>query len=507
LGNFFKNSKQFNAALGAAYTHLASGYSASQVFDALNEVPTDEMVIPTRGKDWADNGVHVRLQQHTWEIQDPAISGTWNYLFGGVNIADRLIFRFGQLRKADRVSEEQGAAYIAEAKATKAFYYFWLLDLYGNVPIVKSLKGGTQSPANSKNFQTGRDSVFNYVESLLKNNIDSLSRKNDQSTFARMNVWAAHFLLAKLYLNAKVYTKKARWQDALAQCDSIINSGKFSLATNYFANFADNTEHDPEMIMAIPYDEVNLQGNQWHMASLHYLNQQTYNLTMKPYNGYATLEDFYNSFSNNDVRRQGFLVGLQHSSTGKILIDQQAFPGTPHGDTLWFTPHINELEPNAFRNAGARFIKYKPDLGSTQYLSNDVPIMRYADVLLMKAECLWRMNKAPGVALHLVNMVRERAGLTDYTSLDEYKLLMARGRELYIENWRRQDLIRFKGGMHWHINSNGQKGKKYPAGKTAYNDAYRFKKVDAPYHNVFPIPRAQLQANPNLTQNPDYPTQ
>lgn len=123
----------------------------------------------------------------------------------------------------------------------------------------------------------------------------------------------------------------------------------------------------------------------------------------------------------------------------------------------------------------------------------------------MKAEALWRMHKNPGVALHLVNMVRARAGLTKpWTKLTAHKILMARGHELYIENWRRQDLIRFHGGLHWHYKPGGVQGKPYPAGKTAFNDAWQFKPVDKPYHNVYPIPRDQMQSNPNLTQNPGY---
>jgi hypothetical protein len=501
--NFFNNTQQFVSALGSGYSHLST-YTASQPFNSLNETSSDEMVVPQRGKDWFDGGTHIRLQRHTWTVSDPLINGTWTFLFGGVSITNRLVFQFKNFVKSGKLSKEDGAAFIAEIKALKAFYYYWLLDMYGNVPIVKSLKEGKQAPPNNKDFQTGRDQVFKYVESLLKNNIKNLSRAKDQTTFARMNVWAAHFLLAKLYLNAKVYTNKARWKEALAQCDSIINSGKYSLATNYFASFADNTQNDPEMIMAIPFDAVNFKGNQWQMASLHYENKQTFNLTQQPYNGYATLEDFYNSFSDKDVRKQGFLEGYQYSSQGDVLIDLQEFSGAPHGDTLFFTPHINELQPRAFRKAGVRFNKYKPDLGSTLYLNNDVPVMRYADVLLMKAECLWRLHENPGEALHLVNMVRERAGIPDYTNLNAYKILAERGRELYIEEWRRQDLIRFSGGMHYHIKSDGQKGKKYQSGKTAFNDAWRFKKVDQTYRNVFPIPEDQRQANSNLTQNPGY---
>src|SRR5699024_9245732 len=116
-------------------------------------------------------------------------------------------------------------------------------------------------------------------------------------------------------------------------------------------------------------------------------------------------------------------------------------------------------------------------------LSNDFAIFRYTDVLLMKAELLWRLNQSPAKALHLVNKIRERAGLSDYSSLSAYKILLERGHEFYLELWRRQDLIRFKGGMHYHYKPNGQKGARYPTGKTAFNDAWWAKKVSQTYRN------------------------
>jgi hypothetical protein len=136
----------------------------------------------------------------------------------------------------------------------------------------------------------------------------------------------------------------------------------------------------------------------------------------------------------------------------------------------------------ALRQAGARVGKFEFELGATPDLSNDFPVFRYADVLLMKAEVLLRTGNAGG-ALTLVNQIRDRAGVADFTSLDLDQLLAERGRELFSEVHRRTDLIRF--------------------GK--YNAAWWEKPVDPSTHvNILPIPRAQLDANPNLRQNPGY---
>jgi hypothetical protein len=496
---FFKTNKQFSSALGAAYRQL-SGWATGSIRD-VNEVSTDEMVIPQRGQDWYDGGTHILMQRQTWTFKSPKVEGAWGFSFGGVSTTNRLIYQFNQFIKEDRLSEEEGKSFVSELKVLRAFYYYLLLDEFGNVPIIKKFKGAPVAPANNNDFQAGRDKLFNFVESQIKNNIQNLTRTPKRY---RMNVWAAHALLAKLYLNAKVYIGKPMWKEALAQADSIINSNNYRLASDYLSMFSWNNQNTPGFIFAIPYDEVFFQGNNWASNTLHYLNQQTYNLQYVPNNGYCTIENFYNSFKDNDTRRGGLLIGYQYDSKGNHLFDASAFKGTPHGDTLYFTPHINELQPRAFRNAGARFIKYKPNDGTSTNQSNDAPIFRYADVLLMKAECLWRLHKDPSVALHLVNKVRERAGLSDYGSLSAYKILKERGHEFYAELWRRQDLIRFKGGMHYHYKPNGVRETKYPAGKTAFNDAWWAKKITDPHVNVFPIPQDQMNSNKNLNQNPDY---
>ncbi len=522
--NFFKTDQQSTSALVAAYTSIAN-YVANDGFSDLQELSSDEEVVPQRGSDWFDGGEHMRMQLHTWTVKDPVPNNGWVYLFGGVSTCNRLISQFSDLLKAGNLDQAKADAYIGELKVMRAFYYYWLLDSFGNVPIVRGFKNAPKAPNQpSKSFQIGRDSVFNFVESEIKDNIDELPRAVDQSTYGRMTVWGAHFLLMKLYLNAEVYTGKPRWQDCLAQADSIINSGKFTLAGNFFDNFATNNSGSPEFIFAIPYDHVYLPGFQFANETLHYLNQLTFNLTAQPWNGYATLEDFYNSFQDNDVRKQGFLVGYQKDSKGNYLIDNASFPGSPHGDTVYFDPHINELGPKAFRDAGARFHKFEYAFGSTNNLDNDFPVFRYTDVLLTKAEAMWRLagagdNYSDSNALHLINLIRERAGLADYTSLNAYKILLERGHELYQEMWRRQDLIRFKGGMHYHYSSDGVKGAQYPASQySAFNDAWwpidptpteneiAGKVAPDPdtHVNVYPIPFDQLQANTNLVQNPGY---
>ncbi|MEL7340658.1 MAG: RagB/SusD family nutrient uptake outer membrane protein, partial [Bacteroidota bacterium] len=152
------------------------------------------------------------------------------------------------------------------------------------------------------------------------------------------------------------------------------------------------------------------------------------------------------------------------------------------GPPLTFTPSINELGPNARRQAGARIGKYEFALGATNNLSNDFPVYRYGDILLMKAEILWRQNNGSAEALDLVNEIRARAGAPAFASLDADNLLAERGREMAFETHRRTDLIRFD----------------------KYNDPWWEKDASDETKNIFPIPRGQIDANKNLTQNPGY---
>lgn len=483
--NFFKTQEEFISALGAAYSSL-NGYGGNGNIFSMQEVTSDEMVVPTRGNDWNDGGNWRADYLHTYTPETDRVRDTWPYLYGGVNACNRLIYQFQNL------DVEGKDAYISELKALRALWYWFLLDTYGNVPIVDRF----DVPAGFAPANNTRAEVYAFIEKELKDNLPSLSKNVDQSTYARMNYYAAQALLANLYLNAEVYTGKSQWAQAVAACNEIINSGKYSLESNYFANFNANNSSSKEFIFAIPYDRIYLQGFNLPAMTLHYQSQFTYNLTFQPWNGFCSLEEFYNSYEDGDLRkgkpntldgpsgvRGNFLVGPQFSSGGVILKDPGTGPAYDPDPIVNFTPKINEIQPNAYRDAGARVGKFEFVLGATENLDNDFPVFRYADILLIKAEALWRQNAGDAEALALVNQIRTRAGVAPFTSLTADNLLAERGREMFSELKRRTDLIRF--------------------GK--YNDPKWAKpNKDDPHVNIFPIPRAQLEANKNLKQNPGY---
>lgn len=510
---FFRNEEEFISALGDAYDPF-TGYGGSGGFPALHEVTSDETVVPQIGPDWEDGGVWLRLHRHTWTTDDPAIDGGWNQYFSMVNNANRLIFQFENVVEEGNADPELAEVFISELRAVRAFGYYLLLDTFGNVPIITSFADAPEQPSQpSSNFEEGRQAVFDFVEKELLEVVD-LVDTDVSGTIGRMNKWVVHTILTRLYLNAEVYTGTPRWEDAVFHADQVIDSGNYSLMDNYAANFTIENTGSPEHIFVVPYDEVFL-GGFVHMHMTHHIagGQEAFNMAVQPWGGFKATTDFYASFIDPaqnpgpqgtvvgldelgtettgtlDERLSNFLVGPLINQQGNQVNDAGVESFDPDGPPIIHTPYINELAPLALRQAGARIVKYEPEVGlSGTNMSNDFVVMRYAEILLNKAEALWRMDPGSSEALMLVNEIRNRAGVDPFTSLDAEKLLAERGREQFYDIVRRQDQIRFAGTQE----------------ETKFNDSWQFKEVSPTFRNVFPIPRDQLEANENLVQNPGY---
>lgn len=508
--NFFKTDQELIAGLGAAYASFGGLGNHSNLW-STQELASDELIITTKGGDWYDGGVLQQLHLHSWTPDNGFFNNTWGMLYGGINTANRLISQFEDLKAGGNANAD---AYIAELRAVRALWYYWVLDSFGRGPLVTNFKDTEIKGAST------RQEIYNFVETELNAVIPSLPTAKDASTYGRMTRWAALAIRAKLYLNAQVYTGTAQWQKAADDAKAIIDGGKYNLESSYAANFAINNGGSNENIFVYPYDKVFNGGFNWPMMTLHYASQTVYNFDSQPWNGYAVVEEFYNSYidpaknpgpqgpvwkglavdANNDripddqgtvdARLSNFVVGPQYKLDGTKAVDP-AFEGAtaaqpdPDGTNLNFTPRINEIGPNSWRQGGARIGKYTYEVGGTPNMSNDFVVFRYADILLTRAEALWRLSAGSTEALTLVNQVRTRAQVTPYASLTADNLLAERGREMFAEMTRRQDLIRF--------------------GKFA--EAWGFKPAkaaSATTYAVFPIPKQQMDANNKLTQNPGY---
>lgn len=478
--NFFKTELQVLSAAGPAYTNL-KGYTIPEGLWGLLELSTDDMLIPTRGIDWDNGGIYRRLHLHEWTYEDPHINAGWGFYADGISTCNQILEIYDQVEnKTDALLSVSN-----EIRAVRAFYFYVGLDLFRNIPIVDSFNVPEEyTPANN----TGKE-VFDFIENELIEAIPLLNNTISTETYGRMHRYAALTLLAKLYINADVFTGEPMWDETIEVCDSIINSGKFTLTADYFDNFVIENEGSTENIFVIPYDD--LEAVDWwkcfnhHLWTLHFASAPTFDMAEGGWNGMCAVPSFYHSYDSADLRRNSWLTGVQTGSAGQTLLCTRELKP----DTLNFVADFSSI--HAAENEGARIAKYDYTGAQNFQLNNDFVVFRYADILMMKAEALMRINggAATAEAVDLVNQVRARAFPDDpsklYTTstltLDE--LCAERGREFVEEGLRRNDLVRF--------------------GK--YNDPCDFRPDGAEdFYNVFPIPYDQMSSNPNLTQNPGY---
>lgn len=448
----------------SAYTRLMGNgsWGGHGGFYSYQEITSDEAAIPVKGGDWADGGTWVRAHRHTWQVGDGEINGVWDTPFRVIAEANALLQQYPDLVDLGR-----------EMRVLRAFSYLILLDNFGGgVPLIIETTTDANPPSSS------RKALFDFIQSEVLANGPLLTKENTKTNF---NFWTAHMILAKLYLNAEVYIGQPKWTEAETMID-VIMTGPYSIASNYFSNFASVNSGSVENMFTLPYDANNAGGFNIHQMSLHYESQKTFDLVDQPWNGYVALEEFYNSYDDDDLRKNNFREGLQYASDGvTVLTDAAGFDGDPDGVQVNFTPRINTLEPNAFRQGGVRTNKFEIATGAQPNLNNDFPVFRYGDVILMKAEVRLRRGDAAG-ALAFVNQLRDRAGADRFTAVTLDNLLAERGREMYAEGWRRSDLIRFgRFGAPWWE-----------------------KPTSTANRNVFPVPLNKIQSNTKLTQNPGY---
>lgn len=456
------NPELIDVLKASAYSKIVGSWGSHNSIWSIQEVSSDELAIPQKGADWEDGGLWLRMHRHTWGVSDEAFNNSWNYCYSAIGEINNLIISFPDVE-----------ALVAELRVLRALNYLWLIDTFGNVPIVTETTTGG-NPTNNT-----RAEVFAFIEKSIQDNMALLPKTDTKTT---INYYTAQAMLAKLYINAEVYTGTSKWAEAETAADSVINSGKYSLTSNFFSNFSTRNGGSSENILTLPYDENNAQGFNLAQMTLHYLSQNTYNLQEQPWNGYASLEEFYNKFDDADVRKASFIEGPQFAADGVTrLKDISAELTDPDGPDLTFTPNINEIGPNAFRQAGVRVGKFEFASGAGSSLSNDYPLIRLADIVLIKAEAALRLGNTAN-ALTAVNLIRKRAAMPEFSSVTLDQIFDERGFEMFAEASRRTDMIRFgKWSQPWW--------------EKETSDAYR---------SLFPIPLQQINANPNLKQNEGY---
>jgi len=485
-GNFFRSEGEVLAALAGVYASLRGTTNEGDYWGS-SEVSTDEIVVPTRGQDWYDNGSWLDLHRQTWTATSAAtlsyFNNAWNNAFGGVARANVLLDAI----KGGSVPNQ--ASIEAEARALRAFYYYTLMDLFGGVPLA------TTSEIKERPRAT-RDSIFKFIESELLAVRPDLPLTRTAANNGRFTRGAVDAILASMYINAGVFTKDAGGFSATAynscagiqvaggidaclaavnRVDSILNSGVYQLADTFAKNFRADNNLSPENIFVVKFAAATDLGFNMLQRTLHYSQ-----FNPSPWNGFSILAQTYNAFDSLDRRRKVFLVGPQvNVETGQPVEDRAHNP-------LVFTTTIANVTA-ATEGEGVRIYKWPADPGHVaQNNGNDFAWFRLSEMYLIKAEA--KLDGAAGSSnpLALLRAVRARAFATDTLSAVTLPVILReRLFEFASEGKRRQDLIRFG----------------------VYTQPWEFKtgpEGQEPKRVLMPIPQGQIDANPLLNQNTGY---
>lgn len=470
------------------------------VYD-YNTFTTDEAMIPIRGGDWYDGGFWENLYLHRWDASDRSLYDTWKYLYKVIVFSNEGLVMLDKYRSLLTDSEYQN--YQAEVRAVRALYYFYLMDMFGNIPLVTTTNENIENAG-----QTSRPQVFRFILSELQAAIPYLPSGHSNyegENYGRITQPVAYFLLAKLFLNSEVYadndwTDQQRpngtdlqftvdgkqmnaWQACQTYCEKITNNG-FSLSAVYASNFYVHNETSPENIFIIPMDK-HLYKNQYQyfFRSRHYAHGDAIGGASE--NGACATVSTVRAFGyGSDSLDRRFSDNL-YADTVRV---NNNIVRLENGQPLIYMPlavEINLTNSPYIKTAGARMAKYEVDRNAYndgKSPDNDIVLFRYADVLLMQAEAKIRNDQNGSNEL---NAVRQRSGMPATTATLDH-LLTERLLELMWEGWRRNDLIRFD---RFH--------QSYDQRTAPISETDR-------HTIVFPIPTRALALNRKLRQNPGY---
>jgi len=469
-GNFGNTPKEIDALVGGAYSSLrgfadgiSNNYPTCEYVFFLNETVSDEATIPTRGTNWYDGGQYQDAQKHTWKPDNRMILSAWRYNYTGIAKINSIIY---QIDKSSLTDTAKAPIY-AELKALRAYYYYNLLDMFGNVPIVVNFED-TSLPSNST-----RKQVYDFVEKEL---LDALPHLTSNVVYSKFTKNVAYSLLARLYLNSEAFVGTPRWQDCIDMCQKVTG---YTLAPDFFANFATQNEKSPEIIFAIPYDsKAGTVGNYMSSMSCHYLHKLTLSaIGDYPWsaNGMCAQPGVYSAFGATDKRRKCMVVGDQiNLATGQVIM-------MDNGEPLTYTEAVTSVA-DAKENEGVRLGKYEMKAGEMWERDHDLVVIRYAEILMMQAECYVRLGAAD-LAKPFLQQIATRAGTELPATIDLAYVDQELLREFTFEGRRRTDNIRFG----------------------TFFDSWWEKGATEKYRAIFPIPSTVMTTNKNLNQNPGYP--
>ncbi len=500
-------SNLYNNAVATLYNYIGGTVESQSlqgtyrgVYD-YNTFTTDEAIIPTRGGDWYDGGFWQSLYLHSWTAADVSLRNTWDYLYKVVMLCNHSLAQLDSHRSL--LTTDQYNSYKAEVTALRCLFYYELMDMFGRVPLVK-----TDGTALTEVKQAERSVVFRDIVEELQACLPYLNNHHSNlegNWYGRITRPVAEFLLARLMLNAEIYSddnwtdgkrtpgknlffsinnqELNAWEACAYYCNQIAAAG-YALENSYADNFKVHNETSAENIFVIPMDKVKYQNQFLYLfRSRHYAHGSA--IGMDAENGssatLSTVRAYGYGTDSVDARYAINFFSDTIRVDGKVVLQGN---GTP----LVYRPLVMALDLTGSKfekTAGARMSKYEIDRtahADGRLQDNDIVLFRYADVLLMKAEALVRNGESGQAEL---NAVRARAGMPSRPATLT-NILSERLLELMWEGSRRQDLVRY-GLFH-----------------KAYDLRLQLDKEDSGYTTVFPIPTTVLKLNGNLTQNYGY---
>lgn len=393
---FTPNEKDILAITISAYTPLRTVFAANNRWYDLQEETGNCIVTATRSTGgWDDGGIYKRNHFHDWNSELPFLNYTWVTCYSGIAKCNQILYQIesGELS----LNEQNKTNAISELKSLRVVYYYVLLDLFGNIPLVTDFKD-LSLPKTTK-----RTEIFNFIEKELLDNLKNLHPNNSMDYYARITQPVARAILMRIYLNSKVYTGKERYQNCIDQCNEILKIGyQFE---DYLDPFKPDNEKSKENIFVVLCDDKYATGAVQFLKSFHAGASKVYEMSPQAWNGSFVSPQFLYSYQEGDMRKQWtWLQGVQRN---------------PKGDSI-FT-YYNDINDIYYAKvfSGYRAGKYLPKIGlSSGNLSNDWVIVRLAEVYYAKAECLLRLGGAANEkeAAELVSEVRKRSFTSEKTA-------------------------------------------------------------------------------------------
>lgn len=496
-------AEDFAPSVSSVYSYLRSSTDHWGYFSA-QEVTADAIVMPPNASGWDDGGVYRRMHYQTWNSEQDHVKNIWSMFYQGALLCNKVIDQI-ETGVLPASSDAEKTAGLAELRAMRAYYYWQICDNFGDAPLVTT----TDMDLPAKN---SRKEIFDFAVKELQEAIPSLSEEQGGSYYGRMTKWAAKAVLANIYLNAKVYVNEEHWDDCIQQCDDIINSNRFALSDNYKDPFrTTGVESSKEVIFTIPFDENLAGGNSIFMFSWHGELKKKYETEATPWGCGSAMgvAQFIDTYAAEDSRlADTWLMGEQLAADGSTLYGTYDKMGEPlvYTKDLPDGNYTSEME-------GYRMNKFEVAKGSQASSGTDVPLFRYAEILMMKAECLLRSGKAGAGAL--VTEVRKRAfkenpelaTVTDaqlrentsyqYGTVENYQIV-DKGNTDPVEFGRMYDELGWEFAWEMHRRRDAIRFGVYT------KKSWLSHKPQGDYRVVFPIPEKVLTSNPNLVQNPNY---